>query len=151
MADDADRKVPNPNAKLTCAFELLRRIRTIRATNDEQADVYMKAFNAAAGRIRLAGPSDEATKELQETVKNSCLIPAIRIASAQLIADQAKGRESQTIAWLDDARRNDYNNEPFREGISAIIAALHKIELDEIRDMTAAVRLPETPKPNLNL
>jgi hypothetical protein len=147
MADDADRKAAD--AKLLPAFELLRKIRTIRATNDEQADVYMKAFNAAAGRLRQAGPSEAATRELQETVKNGYLITPIRLAAAQLIADQSKGRESQTIAWLDEVKRSEA--EPFRDGISAIIAALHKIELDEIREMTAAVKLPEGPKLNLNL
>lgn len=149
MADAPDQKVLNP--KLTCAFELLRRIRNIRASNDEQADVYVKAFNAAAGRIRQAGPSEEATRELQETVKSTYLIPAVRLAAAQLIADQAKGRESQTIGWLGSVRNEDYHNEPFRQGVDALIAALHKVELDEIRQMTESVKLPETPKPGLNL
>ena len=149
MADDPDRKCLNP--KLVSAFELLRKIRNVRATTDEQADVYVKAFNAAAGRIRQAGPSEEATRELQETVKNTSLIPQIRVAAAQLIADQAPGRESQTIGWLESVRWDNRNNEPFRDGINAIVAALHKVELDEIREMTNAVKLPEGPKLNLNL
>jgi hypothetical protein len=147
MADDS--KAPNP--KLTAAFELLRKIRTIRASNEEQADVYMQAFNAAAGRIRQAGPCQETIKELGDTVQCTYLIPSIRIAAAKLMADQAKGNESQTITWLESARQNDYHNEPFREGINGVIAALHKIELDEIRSMTAAVKLPDGPKLNLNL